>query len=285
MILKENEDLIKNPKPFLRWAGGKRWFVKYLEDINKIKINNYFEPFVGGGSVFFNLKNYENAFLSDLNSDLIETYEALRDNVIEVILALKEFRNDKNEYYKIRSLKFENKIEKAAQFIYLNQTSFNGIYRVNRNGNFNVPFGNRNKKDIIEEENLLLVHKKLENVNIICGDFEDNLKTINKGDLVFLDPPYTVAHEKNGFIQYNQKIFSLDDQFRLSKFVKKIEEKGAFYILTNAKHQAILEIYKDLGNPVSLKRSSTIGGLGAKRGKEGFNEYIFSNCLNLKTND
>lgn len=276
---------IINPKPFLRWAGGKRWFVKYLTELNRIKINNYFELFVGGGSVFFNLNNYKNAFISDLNLELIESYEALRDDPKNVIKILKEFKNDKIEYYNIREQKFENKFERAAQFIYLNQTSFNGIYRVNKNGNFNVPFGNRNKKDIIEEQNLLLVSKKLQNVNMACNDFENNLEKIKAGDLVFLDPPYTVAHEKNGFIQYNQKIFSLDDQYRLSEFVKKIEKKGAFYILTNAKHQAILEIYKDLESPVSLKRSSTIGGLGAKRGKEGFNEYIFSNCLNLKIND
>ncbi|WPO81622.1 Dam family site-specific DNA-(adenine-N6)-methyltransferase [Chryseobacterium sp. JJR-5R] len=276
---------IINPKPFLRWAGGKRWFVKYLTELNRIKINNYFELFVGGGSVFFNLNNYKNAFISDLNFELIESYEALRDGPENVIKILKEFKNDKIEYYNIREQKFENKFERAAQFIYLNQTSFNGIYRVNKNGNFNVPFGNRNKKDIIEEQNLLLVSKKLQNVNMVCNDFENNLEKINSGDLVFLDPPYTVAHEKNGFIQYNQKIFSLDDQYRLSEFVKKIEKKGAFYILTNAKHQAILEIYKDLESPVSLKRSSTIGGSGAKRGKEGFNEYIFSNCLNLKIND
>lgn len=280
----EKENIIK-AKPFLRWAGGKRWFVKYLAELNEIKVNNYFEPFLGGGSVFFNLDNYKNAFISDLNAELIETYEALRDDHMNVITILKELRNDKIDYYKIRSLKFNNKTERAAQFIYLNQTSFNGIYRVNRNGHFNVPFGNRNKKDIVEEENLILVSKKLKNVNLSCEDFENVLKKIKKGDLIFLDPPYTVAHEKNGFIQYNQKIFSLDDQLRLANLVQELDKKGVFYILTNAKHDAILEIYKNLGDPISLKRSSTIGGIGAKRGKEGFNEYIFSNCLNLKNYD
>lgn len=285
MIQTEDQTITNNPKPFLRWAGGKRWFTKYLKELNEIQINNYFEPFLGGGSVFFNLENFNNAFLSDLNAELIETYEVLRDDPIQIIAFLKELQNNKEDYYRIRSYKFESQIQRAAQFIFLNQTSFNGIYRVNRKGEFNVPFGNRNKKDIVEEENLLLVSKKLQDVTFTCGDFENSIENINNGDLVFLDPPYTVAHENNGFIQYNQKIFSLDDQYRLAEFVKKIVEKGAFYILTNAKHNAILEIYKDLGNPITLKRSSTIGGIGAKRGKEGFNEYIFSNCIYLNNHD
>lgn len=285
MIQIEDQTTNNKPKPFLRWAGGKRWFTKYLNELNGIEIKNYFEPFLGGGSVFFNLENYENAFLSDLNAELIETYEVIRDEPMQIIAFLKEFKNSKEDYYRIRSLKFESKIQRAAKFIFLNQTSFNGIYRVNRKGEFNVPFGNRSKKDIVEEDNLLLVSKKLSKVTFTCCDFENSLEKINKGDLVFLDPPYTVAHENNGFIQYNQKIFSLDDQYRLAEFVKKIEKKGAFYILTNAKHDAILEIYKELGNPITLKRSSTIGGIGAKRGKEGFNEYIFSNCIYVNNYD
>lgn len=281
----EDKAITDKPKPFLRWAGGKRWFTKYLQELNEIEINNYFEPFLGGGSVFFNLENFENAFLSDLNAELIETYEVLRDNPNQIIEFLKQLQNNKDDYYRIRSIKFKSDIQRAAQFIFLNQTSFNGIYRVNRKGEFNVPFGNRNKKDIVEEKNLLLVSNKLKGVTFACGDFENSIESINNRDLVFLDPPYTVAHENNGFIQYNQKIFSLDDQYRLAQFVEQIDKKGAFYILTNAKHDAILEIYKNLGTPITLKRSSTIGGVGAKRGKEGFNEYIFSNCISLNNYD
>lgn len=265
-------------KPFLRWAGGKRWLIRHIESIKEIKINNYFEPFLGGGSVFFNFDNFENAYLSDLNCELIETYNCLKNDVEKVITKLKTYSNDEKLYYKIRKIRYDDEYDRAAKFIFLNRTSFNGVYRVNRQGEFNVPFGFRRKDmDLVDPDNLRKVSQKLQKANIVCQDFfkiEDN---INKGDFIFLDPPYTVAHENNGFIQYNQKIFSLEDQVRLSKLVEIIKEKEAFYILTNAKHDAILEIYKDIDDPIVLTRSSTIGGTGARR--EGFNEYIFSNCL------
>lgn len=265
-------------KPFLRWAGGKRWLIRHIESIKEMKINNYFEPFLGGGSIFFNFENYENAYLSDLNCELIETYKCLRDDVEKVIKKLNSYSNEEELYYKIRKIRYDNEFDRAAKFIFLNKTSYNGIYRVNRQGEFNVPYGFRKKDiDLVDSDNLRRVSRKLQNVNIDCLDFSQIENKINKGDFIFLDPPYTVAHENNGFIQYNQKIFSVEDQVRLSKLVETIKEKEAFYILTNAKHKAILEIYKNIDDPIVLTRSSTIGGNGARR--EGFNEYIFSNCL------
>lgn len=273
--IKDNTEILK---PFLRWAGGKRWLLKHIERIKVIDINNYYEPFLGGASVFLNLNNYNDAFLSDLNEDLIETYISLRDNLEAVISVLKKFENSEVEYYKIRNSNFNEDYERAAKFIYLNKTSFNGIYRVNQKGVFNVPYGFRNNLlDLIEKDNLSAISSKLQNVNINCHDFEAISNNIERGDFIFLDPPYTVAHEKNGFIQYNQKIFSLDDQIRLSKFVEEINDKGAYYILTNAKHDAILEIYKNISEPIVLSRKSTVGGIGARR--EVFNEYLFSNCI------
>lgn len=271
---------IENSKPFLRWAGGKRWLIKHIDSIKKLRIKTYYEPFVGGGSVFFNIDNYKNAHLSDLNKELIDTYITLRDNSEEVITKLKSFKNTEFQYYKIRETQFESIIDKSAKFLYLNKTSFNGIYRVNQKGEFNVPYGFRKNIDIIDIENLKKVSLKLQNVFLKCQDFESISKSIKKGDFVFLDPPYTVAHENNGFIQYNQKIFSLEDQIRLSKFVEVIKEKEAYYILTNAKHKAILEIYNNIDKPITLTRSSTVGGVGARR--EDFKEYIFSNCLDIE---
>lgn len=269
---------ITNAKPFLRWAGGKRWFLKYLETINNRKINNYHEPFLGGGSVFFNIGNYEKAYLSDLNADLIETYICLRDDLEKVIEALSKLKNTEEEYYKIRNTIFETNYERAAKFIYLNKTSFNGIYRVNSKGEFNVPYGFRNKViDLVDRNNLVQVSKKLQGVSIKDQDFGKTIERVKPGDLVFLDPPYTVAHENNGFIAYNQKIFSIDDQKRLALFIEQIVELGAFYVLTNAKHDAIEKIYDKIDNPFILSRSSTIGGTGARR--EQFKEYIFSNYL------
>jgi DNA adenine methylase len=268
----------QNPKPFLRWAGGKRWLLKYLEPLSQIEFNNYYEPFLGGGSVFFNTNNYKYAVLSDLNKDLIETYNCIKEDVDLVINRLKTLKNSESEYYEIREKEYSDSFSRAAKFIFLNKTSYNGIYRVNRDGKFNVPYGFRNNlKDIIEEENLKIVSKKLQNTSIFFQDFACIAETVTKGDIIFLDPPYTVAHENNGFIQYNQKIFSLEDQVRLSKLIEVIIEKEAFYILTNAKHEAILEIYKNIDAPKVLTRSSTIGGKGARR--ESFNEFVFSNIL------
>jgi DNA adenine methylase len=276
--MKEVKEMQTDIKPFLRWAGGKRWLIRHIESIKTMKINNYFEPFLGGGSIFFNIDNFENAYLSDLNSELIETYNCLKNDVEKVITKLKTYSNDEELYYKIRKLRYDDEYDRAAKFIFLNRTSYNGVYRVNRQGEFNVPFGFRRKDmDLVDPENLRKVSQKLQNVNIVCQDFCQIENNINKGDFIFLDPPYTVAHENNGFIQYNQKIFSLEDQVRLSQLVEIIKEKEAFYILTNAKHDAILEIYKNIDDPIVLTRSSTIGGSGARR--EGFNEYIFSNCL------
>jgi DNA adenine methylase len=264
-------------KPFLRWAGGKRWLTKHIQVINGLEINNYFEPFLGGGSVFFNTKNYNNAYLSDLNPELIETYQCIRDDVKRVINELKKMSNNETEYYQIRSSYPNDKYERAAKFIYLNKTSFNGIYRVNKNGIFNVPYGFRKNIDLVDQPNLSKVSERLKSVIIEKQDFFDIEKKIQKSDFIFLDPPYTVAHENNGFIEYNQKIFSIEDQKRLSLLIEKIKDLGAYYIMTNAKHDAILEIYKSIDKPIVLSRSSTVGGIGAKR--EIYNEYIYSNFL------
>jgi DNA adenine methylase len=261
--------------PFLRWAGGKRWLVDYIQKIIPENYNNFYEPFLGSAAVYFSTKIPNTAFLSDLNSDLIRTYEVIKDDVLSVIEKLKEFENTKECYYKIRGTTFKKDIAKAAQFIYLNKTSFNGIYRVNTLGKYNVPFGFRKSIDFVAEENLILASKHLQNAKLTCMDFGKTLRNVSKGDFVYLDPPYTVAHENNGFIQYNQKLFSLRDQIRLAKWLKKIDEVGAYYVLSNAKHTAIKEIYKDTGEIKIIKRNSLVGGVGAKR--ELISEYIITN--------
>ncbi len=267
---------IEKCKPFLRWAGGKRWLLKYAGDKLGIKVNNYFEPFLGGGSVFFNLNAYEKAFLSDLNPELINSYVCIRDHVTELINRLQKFENTEVEYYKIRSSSYKDDIDKAARFLYLNKASYNGIYRVNSKGEYNVPYGFRaNLKSLFDFENIKAVNRKLQGVELRSQDFDDYLPLISKGDLVFLDPPYTVAHENNGFIEYNQNLFILEDQHRLCRFIETIREKGAYYMLTNAKHDAIKEIYASIEEPVVYSRPSTIGGNGARR--EEFREYVFTN--------
>ena len=263
-------------KPFLRWAGGKSWLIKYLDDIiGNFSFNNYHELFLGGGAVFFALEPEKQAFLSDVNEELINTYTMIQKNPENIIRELKKYKNEEEFYYMMREKEMEDPILRAARFIYLNKTSFNGIYRVNNNGKYNVPYGFRNTYNI-EENNLYGISSRLKNTTLACNDFEDSLDKIQKNDLILLDPPYTVSHNENGFIKYNQKLFALDDQIRLSEFIEKIKEIGAYYILTNAAHQKVIEIFdKEDDTRYDLSRASIIGGKNASRGQ--IKEFVFTN--------
>ncbi len=262
-------------KPFLRWAGGKNWLLPYLDKLNPVNFNDYHEPFLGGGSVFFHLRNGKGKYyLSDLNEDLISTYQAIQKNAEAVIEELLQLQNTKEFYYNIRDKKFRNPFKKAARFIYLNKTSFNGLYRVNQNGKYNVPYGFR-KKFEVDHSNIRAVKDALVGVQLKSQDFITSLEKVKPKDLVFVDPPYTVAHENNGFILYNQKLFTLQDQKKLAAALFDISKRGGFYILTNAKHDALKEIYCNLSAPIEVKRQSLIGGRNASRGL--ITEYLFTN--------
>ena len=273
-----NLDGLNSVKPFLRWAGGKSWLIKHLDQILvDIKFNNYHEPFLGGGAIFLALNLSNNAFLSDLNEELINVYLAIWDKPYKVISIMKEFSNTKEFYYELRDKTFDDPITQAARFIFLNQTSYNGLYRVNSQGKYNVPYGYRSKV-FLEEEKLLQASKRLQGATIMYNDFMMIRTNINEGDLVFLDPPYTVSHNNNGFIKYNQKLFSLEDQKRLGLLIDYIKSIGAFYILTNAAHDTILDIFDKGDRLIELERASLIGGEKAQRGRT--TEYIFTNISN-----
>ena len=267
-------------KPFLRWAGGKRWLTKSISNFLPEKFNNYHEPFLGGASIFLHLKSNNlisgDSFLSDSNEELINAYEQIKQNPETIIKELKKLRNTKENYYRIRSWNPITSLKKAVRFIYLNKTSFNGIYRVNLKGEYNVPYGFRETKDLFEFENILNISKILnERVNLEPNDFYSVIDNVHENDLVFLDPPYTVAHENNGFIKYNQKIFLWEDQERLFQLLQEINQKGSYFILTNAAHKNIDNLFSKIGFMHQVQRSSNIGGKGAKRTK--VNEYIFAN--------
>lgn len=264
-------------KPVLRWAGGKSWLIKHLGKLKEIDFNNYHEAFLGGAATFFFLRPKTHSFLSDLNEDLIETYQSIKVDAKKVIDVLSTFENQEDFYYKIRGTIFDDPFERAARFIYLNQTSYNGIYRVNLKGEYNVPFGFR-KKCFLNTANLLAAQHALKNATLNCQDFYDILPLIKKKDLIFLDPPYTVSHNNNGFIKYNEKIFSLEDQIRLSKLVDEIKSRDAYYILTNAAHKTIEEIFEKGDQRLLLNRANLIGGTNSQRGQTS--EYVFTN-LNL----
>lgn len=267
---------IQKASPFLRWAGGKKWLTKDLmQIIGEQRFNNYHEPFLGGGAIFFSLNPPHNVYLSDVNEELIKTYKVVRDKPQKVINKLLKYINTEEEYYCVRSTDGRGEIERAARFIYLNQTSYNGLYRVNRSGKYNVPYGFR-KNVQFDPKKILAASAALQKANITHGDFTVNLELIGEGDLVFLDPPYTVSHNNNGFIEYNKNLFSLDDQRRLSNFIDVIKEKNAYYILTNAAHGVIREIfYKEKDRILELNRNSLIGGKNSER--KLITEYIFTN--------
>lgn len=176
----------------------------------------------------------------------------------------------------------QNEIERAARFIYLNQTSYNGLYRVNRQGEYNVPYGFREQM-VYDTDRIINASKQLRKTSISHGDFTINKYKIQQGDLVFLDPPYTVSHNNNGFIEYNQNLFSLDDQHRLSKYIDYVKKKNTYYILTNAAHNTIREIFDKGDRILELSRHSLIGGKNSDRKK--ITEYIFTNIIEEDTND
>jgi DNA adenine methylase len=265
----------------IRWAGGKSWFVSHFKKYTDgLEYNNYIEPFFGGGSIFFSAVEGHQAFLSDVNEELILMYQVARDHPEELADVFSSFVNSEQEYYRIRSWLPSSDIEKAARFLYLNHTSYNGIYRVNRAGVYNVPYGFRNMK--CDKDRILAASKKLQNAVLSSGDFETFRDKINPNDLVFLDPPYSVSRKsgENGFIAYNAKLFSLDEQYRLSRFVDHIKACGAYYMVTNSAHDTIAEIFEKGDRRIDLQRGCSIGGKNAARGQ--VKEYLFTNIPERK---
>jgi DNA adenine methylase len=264
-------------KPLLRWAGGKTWFLRHLQDFLPPEFNDYHEVFLGGGSVFFNMKLPGKAHLSDLNPDLMNAYYQLRNNPDDLIDRLIQFTNTEEDYYRVRATKFATGLDKAAQFIYLNRTCFNGIYRVNLKGEYNVPYGFKKYRQLFDFDRIRKTSNLLSAATLSCGDFEAALGHVRKGDLVFLDPPYTASHTSNGFIKYNEALFSWRDQERLFESLRRLVDKGAFYIMTNAKHDSVKSLFGRLTTPVTVARASVVGGKGADRAR--VEEYVFANTV------
>jgi DNA adenine methylase len=256
-------------EPFLKWAGGKRLLLPQLLPLIRRPDNRrtYYEPFVGGGAVFFALRP-RRAILADSNPNLIQAYEAVRDQVDQVVSALRRLRHCEAEYYRVRSSKPREAHTKAARFIYLNKTCFNGLYRENLDGVFNVPFG-RHETSLVtcDVGQLLAASGALATASLRVADFEETVSTARAGDVVFFDPPYTTAHSNNGFIEYNASVFSWQDQFRLSGLVEKLIDEGVHVVMSNADHHSIRELYESKKRITihTLERWSTIAGKSTKR--------------------
>lgn len=265
----------------MRWAGGKRWLLPTIRDlIGDTEIAVYHEPFLGGASILLGLPQFPKAHVGDTNAELIATFRAIRDHPEELAEAVRRPANDSKTYYKVRESSPDVAVERAARFIYLNHTSFNGIYRVNLAGKYNVPFGDRSSPQIPTLERLRQVSERLKDATLHHRDFATCIGNVGKGHLVFLDPPYTVAHNFNGFVKYNQRLFSFDDQRRLSELIDGVKKKGAYYILTNARHESIAKLFDKGDSVMETSRKNVIGGAGADRGSA--TEYLFTN-LGLPT--
>ncbi|MGJ0298446.1 Dam family site-specific DNA-(adenine-N6)-methyltransferase [Aliarcobacter cryaerophilus] len=254
-------------KPFLRWVGGKRWLIKNHSEHFPKNYNKYVEPFLGAGSVFFFLQPRE-SILSDLNPELINTYKCIKDEPESLFKLLKIHQNkhSKEYYYEMRNKNPNLLKTKAARFLYLNRTCFNGIYRVNKQGKFNVPYGNKSTV-VYENESFDSLSKVLTNSTLLISDFEKTINLAHKDDFLFVDPPYTVAHNNNGFIEYNEKIFSWDDQLRLFNVLKEAKNRGVKILLTNANHLSIKELYKNDFILEEVSRYSSVSGLSQHRKK------------------
>lgn len=232
-------------KPILKWAGGK---TQMLGDIMpKIPANygKYIEPFIGGGALFFAL-NSNQSVIADSNPELVNMYQQVANNVEKVIEYLHQYRNTKEDFYSVRELDWNllSKAEAAARTIYLNKTCFNGLYRVNKKGQFNVPFGNYKAPKFCDEEALYAASEALKRATIVCGDYLSVLKKYAEpGDFVFLDPPYLPISEYSDFKRYTKEQFYEEDHVELAKEVLRLQELGCHVILTNSNHPLVHELY------------------------------------------
>ena len=230
--------------PLIKWAGGKRRLLPDIAEIVPPQFGRYYEPFLGGGAVFFSLLPTA-ATLGDTNGELIQMYVQVRDHPDSVLSRLRRMSNSEEEYYRIRSMKPRTEAGKAARFIYLCTLSFNGIYRQNLKGEFNVPYGYKTHIHPCDAAMLERISESLQGKTLLEGDFEKTTSTAGKGDLVYFDPPYTVAHGNNGFIKYNAMIFSWADQKRLASVALRLKKAGCKVIVSNADHDSIRELYPD----------------------------------------
>lgn len=269
----DKSELLKPVCPFLKWPGGKRWVAEHIAQlIRPHLVNSYFEPFLGGGAVFFSLLP-ASAVLSDINSDLMNTYEAVRDNFAQIIRYLRSMEVSQESYNRIRAWNPSGRFLRAARFLYLNRTAFGGIHRLNRNGQFNVPFGGERLPNALWERQLLKhASTVLRRARLLTADFETMLDEPRKGDVVYCDPTYTVAHENNGFVRYNEANFSWADQERLAFAAQRARRRGACVIVSNAFHKDVRRLYRTASATVLMRPSLVSRDI---KGRRSVREYLF----------
>jgi DNA adenine methylase len=278
--------MAKNNKlvaPFLKWVGGKRQLMPSIVELlpKNIRELNYFEPFIGGGAVLFHLQP-KNAVINDFNTELINVYETIKNNLPELITDLKKHENNSDYFYQIRGLdrteefKKLTSIERASRVIYLNKTCFNGLYRVNNAGEFNAPFGRYKNPNIVNEPTLKAVNKYLNSNNILLrnGDYSDILNEVNENSFVYLDPPYHPISESSNFTGYIQGGWNMFDQIRLREFCDQLNNRGVKFLLSNSSAPLIKDQYENY-RIKTVKANRAINSNGADRGE--IDEFLIRN--------
>ena len=282
----KNSDVHNNElvSPVLKWVGGKRQLLPEIRKRVPAHYTKYYEPFVGGGAVLFDLQP-ENAVVNDVNEELINLYNVVKHNVEELIENLGNHVNDEAYFYKTRALDRDSKkyqemtnTEKASRLHFLNKTCFNGLYRVNLSGQFNSPFGRYKKPNITNEVTLRAVSKYFNSANLEfkCGDFEESLKGIRKGSFVYFDPPYDPVSDISNFTGYAKGGFDRNEQIRLKELCDKLHSRGVKFLLSNSATEYILDLYKDDKYKIDIvKAKRSINSNGNKRGE--VNEVLVRN--------
>lgn len=257
-------------RPFLKWAGGKRRLLAQYAPYLPTSFGRYHEPFVGGGAFFFHLNACE-ATLSDINPRLIETYQALKvdiEGVLERLVFHREHHSEKHFYACRDALNHGDSLwisDRAALMIYLNKTCFNGLYRENSKGFFNVPMGRYTAPKIFKEENLRTIHKRLQHVELYNASFERVAEHAQKGDLVFFDPPYVPLSETSSFMHYTKNGFGADEQRRLAELFRVLSERGCYVMLSNSDCGFVRDLYKDW-RVVQISAARCINSRASRRG-------------------
>ena len=254
--------LLTTPKPFVKWAGGKRQLIPILNESLPPSMGTYFEPFLGGGALLFHIlteRSDQRCGISDLNADLILAYTIIRDKTDELIASLKNHQKNyqkdpKSYYYFIRDSNPKSAVEKTSRLLFLNRTCFNGLYRVNMKGKFNVPLGRYTNPNIVNEENIHSVSRVLQSrkVSIKCRDFDAILVDAKKDDFVYFDPPYQPVSSTANFTSYTNRSFTYGDLKRLAKLCLKLDSKGCKVMLSNSNSQEVADIFS--GKQWKLKK-------------------------------
>lgn len=260
--------------PVLKWVGGKRQLMSEIQKVLPKTYTTYYEPFIGGGAVLFELQPNK-AVINDVNGELINLYNVIKDDVELLIEDLKKHENTSEYFYGIREQdrnrnEYEklSKIEKASRVVYLNKTCFNGLFRVNKAGEFNSPFGKYKNPNIVDEVTLRAVSKYFNkaDMKILNCDFEQSLRNIRKGSFVYLDPPYDPVSSSANFTGYDKGGFNRDEQIRLKKLCDKLDKKGVKFLLSNSATDFIKDLYKDYNIKI-VKAKRAINSNGNSRGE------------------